>query len=280
MIDKIFEALIKRVRETLKSEKQLAITGWHDRNHNKFTRQLLQSTKIVFYERPNDVRENDAFILFTRFVYHKEIAELEKRLKNGQVLYSIPITLGQIRKILESCEDELANPSKKEVIHDAKEVTDRAKNKQFSIGEIDEDVLDFLTTPTEVYEMSSLEKFTKAFLAEAESNKLNPGLVGKLTLGKLRRECEVGESTIQLVSSGWIEGVVSDKHTKTGWYKAGFKMRQTEADKTTEPTDKYELAKYLVSQKESILAQKTKIEEKLARIAIAEKVLAQLSELK
>lgn len=286
MLDNQFDSLLKKIRCTLQSEQSVAVVGWRNSNHNKFTRSLLKDDKVFFFNASSArLPKKVGFVLFTRFVYHHEF----NKLRAGKSHWPIPIELRSIKNILNSCADLLDfSQDQNNTIGSTRDhetaipAAVEPLTKPIQVDKLDDDVLDFLTAPNpkEKYEMDNLEKLTRAFLAATELNITKPGYVGKKRLAKLRREYGVEETPPQLVKVGWIIGEVEGAHKQVGWYKPGPKMTALIAQENCEPEDKYELALHLVSQKDTILAQKKKIEEMLDRIETAEKVLTALSALK
>ena len=216
--------------------------------------------------------------MFTRFVTHEEA----KRAKTNKPYHPIPVEIGLIKKILKSCEDLLVASPNSPVLTGAEKpkIVEPLAAMPIPIAQMDDEVLDFLTTPKEKCEMNNMEKLAKAFLEAAEANRMKPGHVGKTILANLRRELGVEETPQQLVNAGWIVGEVGDGKKKTGTYRAGPKMVAADRLGDSEPDAPYELAKFLVAKMDDLLARKAVIEKELVRIEKAEKVLAALTELK
>lgn len=286
MIEIYYDALLKRVRETLMLKKSIAVLGWMDRNHNELTRQLLRDDKIVFFEVPKLLSEKFGLVLFTRFLYHTEI----ERIKTEK-FYPTAIDIGIIKKIFEACKDLLVS-SPTPSIADRAETTIEKQPLPVLIPEapMNNDKLDLSITREENCKMDDMEAFAKNFLEAAEQNGINPGHIGKTTLGRMRKTCGIESTTAQLVSAGWVIGVVGAESTNVGWYKPGPKMVTSGKPEEKEPEDKYALAKFLVNkkpqyiaQKEEIekayIAQKAEIERQLARVEVAEKLLEGFSKL-
>ena len=279
LIDKVADALIREVRATLESGLSIAVVGWRDSNHDAFTRGLPKQ-KVIFLEASAlNVPERAGYLLFTRFVYHTQF----NRLRKGRSHYPGTLETGEIKRLLRSCADlllpALAQSAALPVPEGMTEV--QAAEAALAVQELGDDVLDFLTTPKEKHEMSEMDKFVEAFQKEAAANKEVPDAVGKKILGKLIDQI-LGKAynAQKLAKDHWIEGVRRVEGGPIGYWKAGPKMQQATKDLDQEPDDPYELAKFLVRQKPSIEAELAKLQKKLARVETAEKVLAQLDQLK
>ncbi|MBI2409961.1 hypothetical protein HYV30_02890 [Candidatus Kaiserbacteria bacterium] len=281
MLDQHYQALVRKAREVLGSGFAIAVVGWRDSNHNQFTRQLSDSKVVFLDSSPSNLTEKVGLVFLTRFVHHADV----ERIRKHHNVHPVVLDTGQIKRVLESCGDLLAPaPRRPTVAGVPREVT--AEPAPDARG-VDEDVLDFLTTPfPKEAVMSAMDCFTRAFLAAAEANTLRPGSVGKKVLGKIRRDCGVGESPRQMVSDGWLKPDVSEGREHAGWYKAGERMLSTSTDPKFEPADPIERARFLIARKDAILAEQAELEGKLEqvkqqleRIRTAEKLLGQLAEL-
>ena len=274
------ERLKQRVRETLESGRVIVIVGWlAKKNDNEFVKRIkrLKVKKVAFYDAsPPSLPAKSGYILSTKYVDHALFDWVRGKRKK---IRSTVIEVSQIQAVLESCKDLLFLPPSCPVANNTKDETTESIITSTPTAEIPDDVLDFLTTPRN-NAMNSMDCFAKAFLEAAEANGKKPGFVGKMTLGEIREKCGVEESNTLLANAGWIVGEVSDGKSHVGWYKAGPKMLAKSTQEKLEPDDPYELAKYLVAQKDGVLARKTEIDKILARIETAEKVLAQLAGLK
>jgi hypothetical protein len=262
--------------------------GWRINHHTPFTKSLPER-KIRFYlndKPPKSLSGTVGLVLYPESLSHHSDVERLKRGINSDVVYPVVVHYRTIIEIIESCKDLMvvqpctcASLQCNETRAVAK--AEPAVGATPLIQDLSEDVLDFLTTPPpkEKHEMNIMGCFTKAFLEAAAAD--SEGRVGKVVLGRLRAQCGVKESASKLVRDGWLESVVTPGRDKAGWYKAGETMLQSEVDqKKAEPEDPYELAKFLVAQKDEVLAEFAEVEKKLARIELAEKVLEQLAGLK
>ncbi len=280
MIDKIRYALTRRVHETLESGLSIAVIGWRDSNHSQFTRQLLDKKldkKIVFFSASPDILpERVGLVLMTRFIDHTVF----QRIKNTKSIHPIPIGIGQIKRILESCSDLLVPALRSPSVREVSEGTalGQAAEATLAVQDYSYEVLDFLTTPTRRHEMNEMDRFIEAFQKAADKE----GFVGKKIVGRIRKENSIEEDAKVLVSAGWIVPGIRPYKKQISYYRAGPKMLATAHDLKEKliPENPYELAKYLVAQKPAVEAELEKFKMKLARIETAEKVLAQLDDLK
>lgn len=276
MLPKQLEALIRRVREVLEAGLVVMVMGWRMNHHTPFTSGLSEK-KVRFFtgERPpKDLSDIVGLVLNAKYQPHKHTQRIGDRDKNGRV-YAPVIEYRTIVQILEACKDLLEAP-----VHPATPVPREPHGDTPTPAELSDKVMDFLTTPRERNnEMSPFEKFARAFLEEAATDK--EGMVGSRTVGELRERCGVSESAQQLIGMGWISPVARKGTTKKSAYKAGPKIEETASrNNGKEPTDPYELAKFLVAKEPELLAKKAEIDTELARVQTAKEVLKVLESLK
>lgn len=280
LLDTQLKALTQRVRETLLASRVVVVMGWRVNHHTLFTKSLPER-KVRFYvndKPPKSLGGTVGLVLYSEYLAHSDVERIKRGI-NGNIVYPVVVHYRTIIAIIESCKDLMAVQTYVTAVGETSAVTPVAQPaRAIAVQDLSEDVLDFLTTPPkEKHKMNNMERFAKEFLRTVDSE----GRVGKVMLGRLRVHCGVEESVSKLVRDGWLEPVVTPGCQKAGWYKAGEMILQTGVDQEkVEPEDPYELAKFLVAQKNGVLAEKAEVEKKLARIELAEKVLEQLAGLK
>ncbi len=282
MIEEIYDAIVLKVRETLESGLSIAITGWRDSNHSRFTRQLSAEKVIFLNSLPPTLHERVGLVLMTRFMDHTVF----KRIRRTKLIHPVPIGTGQIKDILESCSDLLIPVPCSSTVRNVPEgMTTGKATEVVAVQDYDYDVLDFLTTPKkEHYAMSNMDQFAEEFLKVAAANA--EGYVGKKILAKIRKESLVVEKSRTLVQAGWIVPGVRPGKKQISYYTAGKKILAASADPKFEPEDPIERAKFLIAQKDALLTQKNEMEynlkqvyQKLEKILTAEKLFDQLKAL-
>lgn len=268
VLEKQVLSIISRIREVVEGGYSLAVIGWRDKNHSLFTRELVKSGKINFYlDVPARLGPTVGLVILTRFVSH---ADLERLKKGGTQLYPHSLGTGEIKEYLKACGDLFVAVSKQineksipflvapsvpmdtsTMLTPAVQSVTRpfAKEKEARMPEVI------------VKELTPMDKFVKLFIETAETNP--KGLVGKMILGRLRKECGINGSNAMLVKGGWIEPVVSPGKTEAGNYRASDKMFKHFEKQEPEPTDPVSRARYLISQEASILAQKEGLEDQV-----------------
>ncbi|MDO8623844.1 MAG: hypothetical protein Q7R54_00605 [bacterium] len=272
MIERVMKAVLRRMRETLGDGYAVAIVGWRDSNHNQFTREL-PADKVVFTD-DSEVPSRVHFALITRFVSHTTMAGLKKR----TILHNAALETGEIKRLLEGCADLLATPVRVESAASSAVVT--PKIEVVSPLDAHHQILEYLTEPQQ--ELSDMQKFVADFLRAAANNN---GAVSTKTVAKLRDEHHIVESATLLSKTGWLVAEAGSGKQKIGWYRAGEKILAMSKGLQTEPTDPIERAKFLIAQKETLLAEQDALEsqtgavsEKLDLIEQAEELLSQLAE--
>lgn len=272
MIEKMLDAITRRVRKTLESGLSIAVVGWRDSNHSQFTRQLSAGEKVMFLDASaRSLPEKVGFVLFTRFVSHAEF----KRLKKGKPHNAVPIDPGQIKKILESCEDLLAFPPVPVAGIVPEPLSAEPSARTASVAQTEDKVLDFAINIMEEHKMSDMDHFVAAFLKAATESR--NGLVGSRTLGALRVRYNINLTAPQLEKEHWTESITQPGKMKIGWYKAGSKMSEASRQERFEPQDPIERAKFYIAQEPVFLAQQAELK---ARLAEVEKKLEKVSFLK
>lgn len=286
MPDTQIAGLFTKARKAAGDGFVIAVLGWKDLNHNDYTRGLSHK-KVVFYDTvPDFLGETVGFVLFTKYVSHTDIERIKRKKKKK--VWPTVVEVRVIRQLLGSLADLIA-PERVFVVGAGTHLGrfPLAAFEKFlplvcavpvvdDVDRMDEAILDFLTTPREEHEMSSMQKFAAAFTVSAATN-LN-GRVGKIELGRLRKEHGIKESAAKLVRDGWLLGEVGEGSSKVGWYTPTDKL--FEASKVSlEPDDPRERAKFLIEQEDELLRQQDVLTVKLARVATAKKYLQQLDEL-
>ena len=275
--------LTRRISETLQEGRLVAIIGWRDSNHNAFTRSLSSNVIKFLGDLPRAPSQNIGYILFTRFISHS-LVERVKRAKEKQCYHPIPVDIGQIKKILKSCEGLLKH-SIPQVQTTGTETLEHLPGSSTN-PVIHDGLLDFLTQPQpETTEMNEMEKFARAF--QDPANKKAGNLVSSMTLGELRRSCGVTKTNLQLITAGWIEKVEpANGKTKAFWYRPGRLMaHETPLKVTTLPETASGRAEFLISQKPGLLAEKGKlvarqkeIDDTLEMIEAAEQMFSKIDQ--
>lgn len=270
--------LTQLVRGTLASGSSIAVLGVRNHSHDQEIKKL-SGKRVMLYGStpPTGIGPTVGLILHTNQVDHSDT----NRIRNGAVIYKPSINIRLVKQALESCADLLAPPP---CSHPANKAPEPVP-KPVAVEQVaqppprtepDEEVLDFMITPRMERTMSNMERFTELFLEEAKKD--SDGCVGKMVLSRLRQECGVGGETRKQTRDGWLEPVKRAGTSKVGRYRAGRMMTGNSQREEFEPSDKLELAKFLVAKKPKVLEQQAAIEKELARIAVAERVLAQLDE--
>lgn len=279
-------ALIQKVRDTLKEGRTIAIIGWRDSNHSTFTRSL-PSNRVTFLDStPEVLGETIGFVLFTRFVDHKVF----NRIKTKKKIYPIVIETGQIKKILEACQD-LFMPD----VHcyDKGSAPQTQSNNCAEVAGseslLPDTLLDFLTEPQKEIPMNEFQKFAVAFKAAASSHPQL--LVGSRTVGEIRKSSGVINTNPQLVVAGWMDSVIGkdkdgNNKTKIGWYKAGRLMKEVLEEPEVSLLDSPAArAEFLISQESVLLAEQARLEgcleeikKKLDMIAAAKEMFGRIDQ--
>ncbi len=260
-------ALQQRASDALKDGRSIAIIGWKDSNHNVFTRSLPQNRVTFFGDSPGNLSQNLGFILFTRFIAHA-LFERIKKAKARRHYHPIPLDIGQIKVILESCRGVL----KPSMSHNATLPSAEVKTHELEHFSAEDSIthdglLDFLTQPQpEIKEMTQMEKFAKAF--QDSANQTAGKQVSSKTLGELRLSSGVTKTNLQLITAGWIEKVELDAgKTKAFWYRKGKLMLEgVNPEVPALPETAVGRAEALISRKPELIARKEQIAKDLQAI--------------
>lgn len=259
MADTALDGIRRRIRLELERGRAIAFVGWRDSYHDDFTRSIPPE-KVVFTDS-SAPPAHVGFIFFTRNV----TPTLRGRISNNRSVSHVPLDPQDVRSLLKECAGMIV-PSPVRV----------ARAPQASTSD---EILDVLTKPQE---LSAMEKFVQAFRAEAAKN---DGRVGRRMVGKMIREHGT-ESVIKLVAGGWIVAEVAKGKKRVGWYRAGEKMAELERKATILPDDPLERARFMLAQKDSLTAEKERLEglltavkEKLELIEKIDQTIGQLNNL-
>lgn len=282
MKETLFKALTQRIRKTLESGLSVAIIGWRDSNHNQFTRKIPRTKVVFFEETPSTLGQSIGYAIFTKFVGHPAFVRIKGA--NKDRVHSVVVQMGQLRILLESCQDLFFSLQSNVPISNAPrmEVTDTNAHKASPEQSLTDMALDFLTTPKEDFKMTDMDKFCRAFLEKSRLHKNK--LVGKRVLARLRVEHGIKEPAPLLSSAGWIVPVIREGVTQIGWYKAGEKMLETIEHEKFEPEDPVERARFLIAKEPEFIAERLRLEGELGNIkqklAIIESAKALLNQIK
>lgn len=265
-------SLIQDINEVISSGRTVMVLGWMHKNHNDFTRNI-PAKKVIFQKHaPGTIGDGCGLVLCTRYISHSTMERVSKTKRTVRHVLGIR----EIQEILEAGKKVICEPTPVAINATSKGDPPAPDNKPTI--DIDDDVLDFITTPRSCI-MSNLECFARKFVEQSKISS-KTGYLSKNILGTIRTECEVGDTVAQLTRDGWVIGEKSEGKKKIGWYKPGEKMIQFLSSEKAEPTDPYQLALHLVSQKADLQKQLMEVQMKLQKIEVAEKLLEQLDELK
>ncbi len=237
---------------------------------------------MFFDSSPDSLPKRVGLVLMTRFMNHKVFW----RIKKTKSVYPVPIEIGRIKRILESCSDLLIPAQRSPKVRKVRKciTIEQAAEVPPADHDYSDDVLDFLTQPKEYYHMSPMDKFVAAFLATAAADA--EGCVGQDILAKLRREHDIKKSTRALILAGWIVPWTRPGNRKVSYYTAGVEMLANSTHPKFEPEDPIQRAKFLIAQEDAMLAEKNKLEselkqvnQKLEQITTAKKLFEQLKAL-
>lgn len=253
-------ALRQSVRETISAGKAIAIIGWKDSNHSPVTRSLPGKKFLFFENPPNNLGQNVGFVLFTRFIQHKDYG----RLKARNNCHAVALGTGMIKEIFESCKDVLALDTS--VVADS--VVKTNVDTVSSPGENDE-LLDYLTQPPkEKAEMSDMDKFVNAFVIGATiTHSSGCKAMSSQNLIKVIKELGLCTTPRQLAVEGWVESMTKEGAKKAYWYKAG-RLMQNQEDRGEKPLPESTAGRveFLLSQETELQQEKDKLEVRLAEV--------------
>lgn len=255
MNDAQLASLKQSIRETISSGKAVAVIGWKDSNHSTLTRSLPDKKFLFFENPPNSLGQNVGFVLFTKFINHKD----SSRFKDKKDCHAIVLGTGRIKEIFESCKDAL--------VVDASVDNDSGVVAKVDTGNAlveNNELLDFLTQPSkEKPKMSDIAKFQKAFLERCDSD----GLLGVKNVGKIIKELNLSHTAQQLIVLGWIEPVKTEGLSRAGWYKKGRALQEDLLkEEIPLPESPAGRAEFLVAQKPALISEKAELEAKIAEI--------------
>jgi len=197
---------------------------------------------------------------------------------------------GEIKRVFKQCKDLLLAP--KVLRRETIVVVEQPKPQPASIPVVVTTVNPTVEEPKEVRMAevmvtsteTNMQKFVRLFL---EKSKLSTdGMVGKMTLGDIRRECGLDDwSNTKLVTEGWIMPVIGEGRKQVGNYKPSEKMLGAKTVES-EPNDPLSRAGRLISEESAvemaILETEERLEQlkkKLGQIAEAKSLVDQLNKL-
>jgi hypothetical protein len=232
------EGLKRRIRLTFQRKKAVAFVGWRDSYHDEFTRSIPRE-KVVFTVSsapPSHVE----FIFFTHHITPAQRGKIAR----GRSVSHRQLSEGEIKSLLRDF-PELSRPA----------ATSESASREPQ-ADADE-ILDVLTKPQE---LSVMHRFVKAFREEAAKTQ---GLVGRIVLGKIIRECKT-DPVAKLVAAGWIVGEIAEGKKRIGSYREGDKMQEFDRQSAILPDDPLERARFLLARKADVVAKKARLEAELA----------------
>lgn len=262
------QALINRVHDTLEKGRVVAVLGWMKSNHDKFTRRVQKTGKVIFYEKsPDRLGTSVGFAIFRLGITHSDFQRLSVRTD----CHPTVLSHGDIKRVLRvCCKEQQVKPVVPVVVPEPVVV---------SIPKLEVPV----QTAPEEKKMEDMAGFIKAFMKEAG----DAGVVGRNSLGIIRRNCGIDGPNTKLVKLGWIVPVVSEGRTEVGSYKASEKMLKEAGLPGVVPSDDpFAQARAFIAREpmlvEEVLQAEIKLEElraKLSQISAAKELLAKLTEL-
>ncbi len=295
MKERVFDGIVEKARQALLGDLKIAVFGWKDSNHDRFTRGISPK-KVIFAGRIQGIGESVGLVMMTRFVGHEDLDML--RARNAGV-HPVIMTTGQIKLVLQQCQNHL-------ICHTSPTDSADVGHEPTSTPELGLNELAAQLSTQGEMEMSAIDAFCKAF-AEKANAKGNDGHVGKVVLGELIRDHQIDLTVLQLGKKGFIIPVVSNGAKKAGRYKVGPEMEKVLVAERLEPTDPIDKARYLIAnevefaselarreaelqaERDRIAAELRAIEEshagpidavksKLARVALAKELMQKLTE--
>jgi hypothetical protein len=278
-----------KIRKTILAGNAVAVLGWTDRNHSSVTRSLPPG-KVCFLEAERkQMPANVAFVLLTRFVSHTVSDQVKKR---GREISKV-LGIGEIKRILESCADiffmeklSVSDPVRSPAVSmfHAPRVQKKAPLAEKSDGNLEtksrKQVLNEEHSPEQGKTLVEPHKekdmvghthadpmlaFAQAFMEVANNNKKHPGCVGKYSLSEtITKTGTPGKKVLE--KEGWIAGKVSDGRSRVGNYVATDKLLGLITSSTKEPTEPIALARFRITQEESIKKEVESLNGELAAI--------------
>ena len=224
--------------------------------------------RIVFIS--GDVKKVPSnFLIHTEFVDHYN---LRKFAKEGVVHYRHPLTINEIKTILDDCAELIVQ---KEVVKtdDWFDSVEQEEVREPSLLDIIIEIDELL----EGEEMDTIELFAKLFGEKAKVDE--EGLVSDFVLGQIRKNLGMKETPKTLVTQGWLEGFAREGKKKIGWYRATDQLleRLSLAEEKV-PTDEFRKAQWLLDNEEVLEAEiaehQRAIEQLEKLVAAAKKVSA------
>lgn len=279
------EALVNRVHDTLEKGRVIAILGWMKSNHDKFTRRVQKTGKVIFYEKtPDRLGASVGFGIFRLGSTHSDFERLSIRtdchptvLSHGDIKRVLKAACQQVRHLVPVIAEEKVSS----VVVPEPIVVIPTPKLEVSTEKVQ-------TAPEEKKMQEDVAGFMVAFMKEADKN---GGLVGKNVLGDIRRAHGIKHSNADLVKAGRIVPVISKGRTKAGKYKASEKMlkeagRQVLEVEHTPSDDPFSQARAFIARgpalEEQILQLQIQLEElqkKLDQVTSAKELLKKLTDL-
>jgi len=277
------EALIQTVGEVLGKNQKVVVVGWRDSNHSPETREIARTGLVEFVlDPPSRFGSNVGLILFTKFHGHAKFYQLRK----NSFVHPVILSNGTIKKILEGSRDSFVKAQDRITKEKLKAGTDlswpvavsavvnhlTADIKPTSIAEHpQEQVMSENPTETPVTLPPSTPDFEKFKRLFTEQSEVENGMVGKVTLGNIRRQCGLEKvSNHDLVKQGYVISVVSEGRTHAGRYRAGAKMTSevTPPHRAQEINDPIVKARILIGNEAMVMDEIRTIETRLENLKL------------
>lgn len=285
------KALVDRVRSTLEKGLNIAVIGWKDSNHSNETRAIAKTLKVRFYQEiPREIGSSIGLVLLTKFNGHAYHPKLDRYAH----IHPSCIPNNQIKSVLGECKDLIfkAVPVESDIVFNTpvgrvptvatKEVLipDFTVSVESTIRSIVAPVSTEGIMTKEVTqeiqssvaeEVADLNKFNRLFLEAFNEG----GPVGKITLGKIRRDCGMTSwSNAVLAKKGLIEGVLGEGRNKVGRYKPTEKLISQHAKTgesrrvTISPEDPLYEVYVLIESEDSVKSNFTRLNQEMQLLQI------------
>lgn len=256
----------------------IAVFGWHNRNHDQFTRSLDGNQFLFLETPPRIIPARVGYAITTRFITHSDRQSVRKRVPTlSQVL-----STGHIKRILR----EIAAGQKPKKPEHAPQV--RAEAPQLTAQSAPKEEIHMVssTPPAAVQNLPSAAPVTAAGREEASVPELSSeererrfaidfmkqvgGDAGR-TLSKYEAshilEKHFGEGRKNpSAHKKLLTGVVSEGNTKVGSYRATeYLLKLSGQSPEVEPDDPIEKARWLIARIPALLQRRDELEGEKAR---------------
>ncbi|MBA3733065.1 hypothetical protein H0W91_01680 [Patescibacteria group bacterium] len=265
-------ALVEKIKDVLRQGQRIAVLGWRDSNHNKYTRQLMDNGRIIFRHKiQSDLGGKVGLVILTKFIGHDDF----ERVRVLRETFPIVVSNGEIKRILFTCLGvqtlpnvlRNATPERKPVPTPPAEVSKVSESQLLDqeMVEVVEQIIPATEAPVEKPSMITvMEVFAKKFISESLSKKEER--LTKYEVSALRREFGIKMSAHELIKEGWIEPFVSEGSKNAGSYKATEKMLALAGSLPSESSDPLVRARRLVESKDQIEGDIIRGEEEFTRL--------------